>query len=292
MYTAAKTKKLFRQAWVLFVLLPTLLEGSWAESGRPEMVHYWERILLENKFSVDTPEQLLEATKSESYFLRYVALHLLTDRMGDKAIPMLRQALADAHVRVRWTAAHLLSSLGEKTGLEQMKLDFAELVPRNGAPKPIDPNITSDPQSMTRWQRDRLYRIRRALEVGKVLAELGDRRGYELAAMTVLEDPLAANRLRAVKVLAEIAKTEESVLAAEGKDPAFVLSSVAESEKGRTVFIEVVISATRLGGRIGLPILEKAKDNPYQAEREIRMAKHGLDSLKTRTKAAEKNPKE
>jgi len=290
-YTLAQNNKPFSIVCIFSTLLITFV-CSTGDASLPNMPRYCERILRENKFSTDTPEQIMEATKSKSYFVRYIALQLLTHRIGEQAIPTLKEVLSDPHIRVRWTAAHLLGTLDDNSGLERMRMDFAEFVPRNGDPKPPDPNIARDPQAMNQWQKIRLYRIRRALEVAKVLAELTDRRGYELAVRAGLESPLAANRSRAVKVLAEIAKTDESVLAAEGKHPVFVLSAMAECEKRRTVFIQIVTSATRLGSNIGARILEKAKDNPYQSEREIGKVKRFLDGLKVKINATENKSKD
>jgi hypothetical protein len=259
-----------------------------ARAGLPDRAYYWEKTLQQNGFSTDTPEQIIRAARSGSYFVRFGALELLTHRTHQGAITTLKEALDDSHIRVRWTAAHLLFTLGDSSGLQRMQIDFAELVPRNGAFEPADPNIPRDPEAMKEWQRNRLYRIRRALEVAVVLAELADRRGYELAAKEGLENPLAANRSRAVKVLAEIAKTDEAILHREGRDPVSVLSAMAETETRRTVFSQILTSATRLGGSVGLRILAKAKDNPYQSEEESRRAERSFERLKLKVSHRQK----
>jgi HEAT repeat protein len=255
-----------------------------AQASCPNMRRYWEQTLQRKGFSADTPGQIIEAAQSESYFVRYIALRLLTDRTGQEAATTLKEALNDPHVKVRWTAAHLLGTLGDKSGLERMQLDFAELVPRNGAPEPADPNIAEDTKALEQWKKYRLYRISRALEVAKVMAELGSRRGYVLASTEGLENPLAAIRTRAVEVLSEIAKTDEAILAAEGKDPVIVLCVMAESEERITVFRRVRMHANHLGGTRGVRILEKAKNNPHQTDQELRWVRMAIDYLKEKKK--------
>ena len=283
MYTLQEKKKDIGMLCVFSTLLITFVCFT-AHASRPNMPRYWENTLQRKGFSTDTPEQIIEAAKSESSFVRYIALHLLTDRTSKEAITTLKEALNDPHVKVRWTAAHLLGTLGDKSGLERMQLDFAELVPRNGAPEPVDPNIAEDTKALEQWKKHRLYRISRALELAKVMAELGVRRGYGLAATEGLENPLAANRTRAVEVLAEIAKTDEAILAAEGKDPVTVLCAMAESEERITVFKRIRMHANRLGGTRGVRILEKAKDNPHQTDQELRWVRRSLDFLKEKMK--------
>ena len=261
-----------------------------AQASCPDITRYLEETLQRKGFSTDTPAQIIEATKSESYFVRYIALCLLTDRTGKEAVATLKEALNDPHVKVRLNAAHLLGTLGDKSGSERMKLDFAELVPRNGATEPADPNIAEDTKALEQWQRHRRYRIKQALQVAKVLAELGDRSGYELAAREGLLSIRATSRSFSAEVLAEIAKTDEAILSAEGKDPVTVLCVMAESEEQVYVFQRIMTSANRLGGRLGVRILEKAKDNPHQADKEIRAVRRTLDYLKEKMKTPDNDP--
>jgi hypothetical protein len=263
----------------------------------PNLLHYWTRILQQSGFSTDSPEDIARAAKSNSYFERYIALQLLTHRIGKDAIPQLKESLADEHIKVRWVAAHLLGTLGDKSGLERMRQDFAELVPRGGAAEPVDPNVAKDPSALRKWQRNRQYRIQRALEVAKVLAELDDRCGYELAAKIVRESPgeeqrlasdgqdqpagsMAALRSLAVGALAEIAKTDQNTLAEEGREPVALLSGLAASEKRKTIFKQMLKAAEGLRGDIGIKILDRAKDNPHQAQLEIRRATRSLGNIR------------
>lgn len=285
MYTLSNNKPIWLAILITTVLVTFVCFT--AQASCPDMARYWEQSLQRKGFSTDTPEQIIEAAKSESYLVRYIALHLLTDRIGKEAITTLKEALNDPHVKVRWTAAHLLGTLGDKSGLEQMQLDFGELVPRNGATEPADPNIAEDTKALERWQRHRRYRIRQALEVAKVMAELGDRKGYGLAAKEGLLNIRATSRSLSADVLAEIAKTDEAILAVEGKDPVTVLCVMAESEDRITVFKRIRMHAINLGGTRGVRILEKAQDNTHQTDQELRWIRMAIDYLKEKMKIPE-----
>jgi hypothetical protein len=284
MYAARRRPKPCAGRCLLLALVITCACAT-LKAMRPDMVYYGESRLQARGFPTDTPEQLLNAAQTGGFFVRHVALQLLTHRIAEEAIPALKEALSDPHVTVRLTAAHLLSTLGDKTGLERMRDDYAELVPREGAAEPADPNIAKDPEAMKQWQRHRRYRIRRALEVAKVLAELGDRRAYKLAAREVVNHQGPGSRSRAVEVLAEMAKADDAVLASEGIDPVSVLCAVALSEKARTVFSRVLTSTSSLGYNKRVRILDSAASNTHQAEAELRWARRARQRLDGRLKA-------
>jgi hypothetical protein len=235
-------------------------------------------------YSTDTPEQIIEATKSESYYFRYIALELLTQRTGEKAIPTLKEALNDPRVEVRWQAAHWLGTLGDKSGLEQMRKDLKEFAPDSGAPVPPDPNVV-DPYEMKEREGKRNDRLCDALEVARVLAELGDRRGFELATTMGLVGPWELQRYLAVWALVEMAKADKATLQAEGIDPILTLCVIAESEKNIDVF-EVLTNlvAKNLDDDIAIRVLEIAKNSPNQSEEARRVAQINLDTVKDRKK--------
>jgi len=241
-------------------------------------------------YPTDTVEQILTATKSESYFVRHQALEVLTERKGKEAIPTLRLFLGDPQIRVRSRAAHFLGTLGDKNGIEQMRKDLKELAPYNGAPLPHEPNAV--PAAIQKRKGGRNYYLREALIVARVLAELGDRRGYELAARMALEGPLAVQRYEAVFVLIEIAKTDEAILQAEGIDPVSVLCTMAESEKRHTVFRILTNSVQDLDVDMAERVLKRAMRSPHQSK-EMRIATSMiLNKVRARMKAAENNPKD
>jgi hypothetical protein len=246
-----------------------------------------EKLLREELgYYTDTTEQILQATKSENYFVRLCALELLKDRIGTKAIPTLKEALDDQKMEVRWRAAHLLGSLDDNSGLERMRQDFEEFAPNNGTPIPLDPNVT-DPNEIKTIEDKRNLRLSYALDAATVLAELGDRRGYRLAVRMALEGAWAVQRKKAVQVLVEIAKGDEKVLASEGKKPVIFLCAVAEIEKDRTVFRKLTKSVEELRGDIAATILEKAVSSTHQSKLMRNAAKSRLARVRAKIKAAE-----
>lgn len=226
------------------------------------------KILQELGFPTDTTEQIIEASQSEGYFARVIALELLTERIGKEAIPELKDALDDPKMEVRWRAAHLLGTLGDKSGLGQMQKDLIEFAPNNGLPVLYDPNVT-DPNKVKKQEDKRNLRVYYALSAARVLAELGDRRGYDLAKIMALDGAWEAQRQKAIHVLVEIAKVDESILASEDKDPVLYLCAMAQKEKNRAVFGTLTSAVLKLERNIAERVLESALDSPYQTE-EIR----------------------
>jgi len=271
---------------LLLVLMISTIEGRLFQNLDTEK-------LLREELGIytDTTEQILQATKSENYFVRLCALELLKDRIGTKAIPTLKEALDDQRMEVRWRAAHLLGTLDDKSGLERMRQDLMEFAPDNGAPVPLDPNVT-DPNEIKEIEGKRNLRLSYALDAATVLAELGDRRGYELAVRMAFEGVWAVQRQKVVQVLVEIAKCDEKILAAEGKDPVIVLCAMAESEKDRTVFRKLTGSVEELRGDIAARVLEKAISSPHQSELMRNAAKRKLKRVRAKMKAAENKPKD
>jgi HEAT repeat protein len=84
------------------ILITTLSYQSIASLVKPDRA----KQLQAKGYKTDTPEQIIEATKSKSYFIRHIALELLTQRTGEKAISTLKEALNDPRIEVRWRAAH------------------------------------------------------------------------------------------------------------------------------------------------------------------------------------------
>ena len=270
--------------YVLYFLVFGFIDST-AQAWAP--VSEVERMLLKQRgYPTDTVEQILEATKAESYFVRYAAIHLLTERIGEGAIPVLKQALSDPEeICVRWRAAHLLGILGDKSGLKQMRVDFEKLKAELALPFPDDPNMTPDDRERTENRRN--IALHDALDVAKVLVELGDRRGYELAAKAAFEGMWELHKAKAIYVLAEIAKADKKILQAEGIDPVSTLCTIAETEKSPYVFGKIIYSARKLDYDTAVHILEKAKDSPNQSQEKRQEARQILNWLKAKKRAAE-----
>jgi hypothetical protein len=259
---------------------------SLTAQGMDSVTKYQRMILEKHGYSTNTPEQLIEATKSERYSVRFMALNLLTELIGEEAIPVLKDALSDTEeVRVRWTAAHLLGTLGDKSGLGQMQKDFEELAVKAAVPLPTDPNM--DPDARERIENERKLALHDALDVAKVLVELGDRRGYRLATKAATESTWEPHRSKAIEVLAEIAKTDKETLEREKMDPVLVLCKIAESEKSHYVFSRLIWSSAKLPYDGAMRILDKAKISPHQSQEKRNEAHDLINWLKAQKKAAE-----
>jgi hypothetical protein len=215
--------------------------------------------------------QVVKACKEGNFYIRNCALTVLTDQIGDQAIPVLKEALDDPELRVRMNAARLLRLMGDTSGLARMRKDYAAVVPDGDL---SDPNLAglSGP-ALEKARRQVSRRNGTAMYIARVLAEFEDHSGFELAAKMVLDKPeqwVYAMRIDAARVLVEIALDDPKVLKAEGRDPEPVLVAMAESEKDSRVL-------TRLAGDVygcGLPndmaihILEKIAASPHISEKD------------------------
>lgn len=270
---------------IVFLLASMTLISKGSTISRPDN----KAILEHYGYSTNTPEQIIEATKSENYVVRLTALELLTQRIGTGAIPTLKGALSDPEFEVRWRAAHLLGTLDDKGGLERMRQDLKEFAPNNGAPVPSDPNVV-DPNEIKEREGKRNLRLYNALRAAKVLAELGDRRGYELAARMALEGPWVLHRYEAIFTLIEIAKAGRTVLRAEWLDPVFFLCAVAESEKDKYVIYLLTNQVRKnLDDDAAIRILEIAKDSDNLSEEARSVARSHLNKIKARIKGRSEN---
>jgi hypothetical protein len=123
----------------------------------------------------------------------------------------LKKSLQDANPRVRWSAAHLLSTLGDTSGIEQMKKDLETFSSGKG-------------------------NLEHALEVAKTLATLGDSSGYALAADLAVRGTTHGQRWRAAVALAHLANIDKASLKTSGMNPVAVLETIAAEETHEGVF--------------------------------------------------------
>jgi hypothetical protein len=148
---------------------------------------------------------------------------------------------------------------------------------------PHDPNTTEEIRK--RGENGRNAALYDALEVAKVLSELGDPRGYELAATAAFEGAWELHRAQAVRVLAEIAKTEKEVLEKNHMEPLVVLRAVADSEKSSYVFSALLSSACKLPHDDAISVLARAQRSAYQPEEKRKLAQSCVKLLEARKKA-------
>jgi len=76
---------------------------SLTAQGMDSVTKYQRMILEKHGYSTNTPEQLIEATKSERYSVRFMALNLLTELIGEEAIPVLKDAWHKVYSSPYWT---------------------------------------------------------------------------------------------------------------------------------------------------------------------------------------------
>ena len=276
MISVIKPVKYLRHILILFVLLSMASATEKTPVERPD----WARNLQKWGFSSDTTEQIIEAAKKQkNSIVRYNALGLLIERIGDKAIPYLREALDDPEFSVRRRAAEWLGSFGNKSGVEQMRKDFKTFAPNDGMPPDIDPNIT-DPREIKKQEGQRFLRIHNALLAAMILADQGDRSGYKLAAVVVMEDRNIIHRVFGVRILVEIAKADPATLQAEGLDPVSVLCSVAKSEKQEFVLNMLIARVSEnLHDETALKILEIVQKSSNAPESVRRSAKSTIERI-------------
>jgi dienelactone hydrolase len=170
-------------------------------------------------------------------------LGLFAERKGKEAIPALRKALDDPSQKKHWIAAHHLGLLGDKSGLPRLLLDLNALAPKGGEG---------------------------ALEVARVLAELGDAGGYGLA-VRLASKGTSHERWRAAEVLCYIANIDKNVLKVGGMDPIGELKKMAAEERDSNVFFVYLNWVHKiLRNRPDMiAIFAIAKDSKYQAELKV-----------------------
>ncbi len=230
-----------------------------------------EDVLKSKGFSVETKEDLIKASKNGNYVIRYMALQLLEKKYGKLAIPGLKESINDSHVKVRLIAAKLLAGHNDKSGLQRMQQDFQELVPRGGAAEPNDPAILHDTNKLERWKGERMVRVKRALEVGSVLIDLGDLRAYDLAAAEGMLSKYAGTRRQAIEILFKVAQADEAALSEKGLDPLAVIIAITQNETSDSLLRAISQRAHELEPSKALIILEEVNNSEYisQIDKEI-----------------------
>jgi len=244
-----------------------------------DMVNYSERILRQKGINTDDDNEIIKASQSKDVLIRHDAIVLLEAKLGKNGIPALKQLLNDNIFGIRKNAAHSLAMLGDESGHEQMIKDFEVFNPKE---EPNDPNILNDSKALNIWRRDHGWYVTEALEIGKVLAEYGDFRAYELAVKIGLSNDLGYKRWKAAEVLGEIGKRATGELK---ENAVVVLCRMAETDENITVFRAVRMAGDKIGGESEIQILEKAVTNPHQAEEDIRIAGGILNRAKWKMQA-------
>ena len=137
-----------------------------------------------------------------------------------------------------------------------MKQDLKSLAPDQRTPLP------SDGQGHAR--------LVMALEVARVLAELGDGTGYALASQLATKGA-SGHRWRAAEVLAYVANLDNDVLSAGDMDPIGILKTMAATEKDNDeffVYLDRVHKILRDRSEM-IAVFAIAKDSKHQTELKV-----------------------
>lgn len=244
--------KQFSQVGVTILALGIAATAFASDQRREDHEGTLKHMLKSRGESAESAEDLEAALHSRSYPVRYTALRLFSQRRGKNFVPTLREYLQDEHVRVRCTAAGLLAEFGDNSGLEPMRADYQSLLLPGSSPE--DPG---DPTKMN------LAKLADALEIGRVLAELGDDRALPLA-LKVAQHELLAVRSDAVLVLGRIVRDGEA--RQEGSLALDSLVRLAEAEPERTVHGAIAAVALRMEPRSAIKLFDAVVRNPHIPE--------------------------
>jgi pimeloyl-ACP methyl ester carboxylesterase len=169
----------------------------------------------QHRFPWDTRQAAYRSINDAFDYHFHGELGLLAERDGVAAVPILKKSLAHPDPNVRWSAADMLATLDDHHGLEQMKKDLGDF-------------------SSQDEHREH------ALEVARVLAQMGDTSGAALAADLAVNGTTHGQRWRAAVVLAHLANLEEDTLEPTGIDPVSLLKTMAADEQDEGVFFVFV----------------------------------------------------
>ena len=197
----------------------------------------------QHRFPWDTRQAAYRSMNNTFDYHFHGRLGLLAERDGSEAIPTLKKSLVDSDPKVRWTAADMLTTLNDASGLDAMKRDL-------------------------RAFSSQADQLEHALEVARVLAQLGDISGYELAADLAVNGTTHGQRWRAAVVLAHLANADDTTVKSEGFDPIGVLKTMAAEEEHECVFFVFIDQLHKiLQNRPDMiDIFAIAKDSKYHSE--------------------------
>jgi hypothetical protein len=253
--------------------------GRWMFSA--EMISSYKGTLREEGYDVnDIGDIKRAATTAISPFVRDKARRFLAYQFGPRAIPTLKQALDASHPSERCSAARLLGILGDRSGLERMRRDIAQLTEANEQDEAEADSKTAQ-KDQPLFMRSQRTRLRYALRAARVLAEFGDTGGYELAARTAIESTSAMLRVQAIYVLSEFGRIDKAALEAKGVYPEDYLLAVAELETNAAVLQRLTASVmTNMRPESKVRILEKILKSPHMPVEQRQIAQRGLKDAK------------
>ena len=197
----------------------------------------------QHRFPWDTRQAAYRSMNDTLDYHFHGRLGLLAERDGAEAIPVLKKSLVDPDPKVRWAAADMLATLKDASGLDMMIKDL-------------------------RAFSSQAEQLEHSLEVARVLAQLGDISGYELAADLAANGTTHGQRWRAAVVLAHLANLDDTTVTSEGFDPLGVLKTMAADEEHKGVFFVFIDQLHKIlqDRRDMIDIFAIAKDSNYHSE--------------------------
>jgi hypothetical protein len=188
----------------------------------------------------------------------------------------------------------LLAAFGDGSGLPVMRKDYERLT-KTIEKRRSDPNAPEDPNDHVIGVNRRAMDPLDALEVGRVLAMVGDNRGFDLATRTLLDPGNGYSREKALRVLFAIYRwSDKSTLASEKRDPEPTIMMLVESETDPYVLRSLVSQTVYMTGEKRKYILDKVIMSPHGTDeiREIaRTFRKSCDLEEERNKRAEETAK-
>jgi pimeloyl-ACP methyl ester carboxylesterase len=197
----------------------------------------------QHRFPWDTRQAAYRSMNETFDYHFHDDLGLLAERAGREAIPILKKSLVHPDPQVRWSAADMLVTLKDDGGREPMKKDL---------------------KAFSSQDEHREH----ALEVARVLAQMGDVSGGALAADLAVNGTTHGQRWRAAVVLAHLSNLDEATLKPTGIDPVSVLEIMAAEEQHEGVFFVFVDQVHKiLNNRSDMiDILAIAKESKHHSE--------------------------
>ena len=197
----------------------------------------------QHRFPWDTRQAAYRAMNDTFDYHFHGRLGLIAEGEGAEAIPVLKKSLANSDAQVRLAAADMLSTLNDTSGLDPMMKDFKAFSSQKG-------------------------QLEHALEVARVLAQLKEISGYQLAADLAINGSTHGQRWRAAVVLAHLANIDDTALQSAGIDPVSVLKAMAAKEQHEGVFFVLVDQVHKILQKRAdmIDIFAIAKASKYHSE--------------------------
>lgn len=185
-------------------------------------------------------EKVKEAARSGRESVRVLSVRYLASQKEE-----LKDYLSDSSVRVRTITADLMADAGRNDGLTVMIADYSKMVTGN---------MDRSAEDFLQWRAvtPQSMGLSHTLEVGEVLAKLGDFRGMKLATVVLCNSKLGGERISAMKVLSVILAAKDGPK----EEAKRTLIECLRHESVNTVISLLIANMEKVGNKDALDILE------------------------------------